>query len=114
MIRIKKPIKDIVYCNYYRAMFNTQYRDQTQPYFLRFEVINIKTGITFESLDEVYQYYNDNVLKIVNIKQLLFYSDIMGVQPDWIGKSAYNEKLIAYYGKERTKECWERWKRYDT
>lgn len=37
----------------------------------------------------------------------------MGVQPDWIGKSAYDGKLIAYYGKERTKECWERWKRYD-
>ena len=31
----------------------------------------------------------------------------------WIGKSAYDDKLIAYYGKERTKECWERWKRHD-
>lgn len=83
-------------------------------YFLRLEVIIIKQGTVFESLDEVYEYYNDEVLKIVNIKQLLFYSDICGVQPDWIGKSAYDEKLIAYYGKERTKECWERWKRYDT
>ena len=77
-------------------------------------MINIKQGTVFESLNEVYQYYNDEVLKIVNIKQLLFYSDICGVQPDWIGKSAYDGKLIAYYGKERTKECWERWKRYDT
>lgn len=77
-------------------------------------VIKIKKGIIFNSLDEVYQYYNDKVLKIVNIKQLLFYSDICGVQPDWIGKSVYDGKLIAYYGKERTKECWERWKRYDT
>ena len=31
-----------------------------------------------------------------------------------IGKSAFDGKLIAYYGKERTKECWERWKRCDT
>ena len=77
-------------------------------------MIYIKQGTVFESLNEVYQYYNDQVLKIVNIKQLLFYSDVCGVQPDWIGKSAYDGKLIAYYGKERTKECWERWKRHDT
>ena len=95
-------------------MAYTQFLYSLQPYFLRFEVIYIKQGAVFESLNEVYQYYNDDVLKIVNIKQLLFYSDIMGVQPDWIGKSTYDGKLIAYYGKERTKECWERWKRYDT
>ena len=82
--------------------------------FFTIEVINIKQRTVFDSLNEVYQYYNDEVLKIVNIKQLLFYSDICGVQPDWIGKSVYDGKLIAYYGKERTKECWERWKRYDT
>ena len=67
-------------------------------------MIYIKQGIIFDSLDEVYQYYNNEVLKIVNIKQLLFYSDICGVQPDWIGKSVYDGILIAYFGKERTKE----------
>jgi len=108
-----------VYCNYYRALTYTQYSCVgLKPYFLRLynrsEVINIKQGTVFDSLDEVYQYYNDNVLKIVNIKQLLFYSDICGVQPDWIGQSAYDKRLIAYYGKDRTKECWERWKQYDT
>ena len=77
------------------------------------EVVNIKQGIIFDSLDEVYQHYNNDVLKILNIKQIIFYGDAMGVQPDWIGKSVYDGKLIAYYGKERTKECWERWKRYD-
>lgn len=81
---------------------------------IKIEVGNIKEKISFDSLDEVYQYYNNEVLKIANIKQLLFYSDICKVQPDWIGKSVYDGKLIAYYGKERTKECWERWKRYDT
>lgn len=77
-------------------------------------MIKIKKGISFDSLDEVYQHYNNNVLKIVNIKQIIFYSDICRIQPDWIGKSIYDGKLIAYYGKERTKECWERWRRYDT
>lgn len=77
-------------------------------------MIEIKQGIIFDSLDEVYEHYNNDVLKLVNIKQLLFYSDICGIQPDWIGKSVYDGKLIAYYGKERTKKCWERWKRYDT
>ncbi|MCM1399919.1 MAG: hypothetical protein NC225_10625 [Clostridium sp.] len=77
-------------------------------------MVTIKKRISFDSLEEVYQYYNNQVLKIVNIKQLLFYSDICKVQPDWIGKSIYDGRLIAYYGKERTKECWERWKRYDT
>ena len=77
-------------------------------------MIFIKQGIIFDSLNEVYQHYNNEVFKIVNIKQILFYSDICGILPDWIGKSIYDGKLIAYYGKERTKECWERWKRYDT
>jgi len=62
-------------------------------------VIEIKHGIIFDSLDEVYEHYNNDVLKLVNIKQLLFYSDICGIQPDWIGKSVYDGKLIAYYGK---------------
>lgn len=80
---------------------------------LEFEVIDIREEVVFDSLDEVYDYYNDNVLKIVNIKQLLFYCDICRVQPDWIGKSVYDGKIVAYYGKDRTKECWERWKRYE-
>ena len=74
-------------------------------------MLKIRNGIAFDTLNEVYDYYNGEVLKIVNIKQLLFYCDICGVQPDWIGKSVYNDKLIAYYGKERTKECWEKWLR---
>lgn len=94
-------------------MADTQYRIHPQPYFLRIEVVDIKQGMIFDSLDDVYQHYNNEVLKIVNIKQLLFYSDICMVQPDWIGKSTFDGKLIAYYGKEKTKDCWERWKRYD-
>ena len=75
--------------------------------FFTIEVIKIKQGMIFDSLDEVYQYYNNDVLKIVNIKQIIFYSDICKIQPDWIGQSIYDGKLIAYYGKERTKECWD-------
>lgn len=77
-------------------------------------MIYIKQGTLFDSLDEVYQYYNNAVLKIVNIKQILFYCHICNVQPDWIGQSVYDGRLIAYYGRERTAKCWERWKRYDT
>lgn len=73
----------------------------------------IKQGVIFDSLNEVYDYYKNDVLKIVNIKQLLFYSDVCGVQPDWISQSIYDGKLIAYYGKCRTKECWDRWKKTD-
>ena len=37
-----------------------------------------------------------------------------GVQPDWLGKSIYDGKLIAYYGKERTKECWDKWRKSES
>ena len=73
----------------------------------------MKQGIIFDDLDEVYEHYNGEVVKLVNMKQILFFAHICCVQPDWIGQSVYDGKLIAYYGKERTKECWERWKRYD-
>ena len=63
-------------------------------------------------MDEVYQYYDD-VLKIVNIAQILFYAT-HNLQPDWIDKSIYDGKLVAYYGRERTSECWELWKHRDT
>ena len=80
-------------------------------FFTIFKVIIMRHGIFFDTLDEVYDYYNNEVLKIVNIKQIIFYSQICRIQPDWIGESIYNGKLIAYYGKPRTKDCWERWKR---
>lgn len=82
-------------------------------YARRIEVSVMKYGVIFDSLNEVYEYYNGNVVKIVNLAQLLFYSDICGIQPDWLGKSAYDGKLIGYYGKERTSDCWNRWKRYE-
>ena len=80
--------------------------------FFTIEVINIKQGVVFDSLDEVYKYYDD-VIKIVNLKQLLFYSDICRVQPDWLGRSIYDGRAIGYYGRERTKDCWQRWRRYE-
>lgn len=73
-------------------------------------MFKIKRGVTFDTLNEVYDYYSDNVIRIINIKQLLFYCTC-GVQPDWIDKSPYDNKLVAYYGKERTKEVWDRWLR---
>lgn len=74
-------------------------------------MLKIRQSIAFDTLDEVYDYYNNDVVKILNIQQIIAYSDFYAVQPDWIGKSPYDGKFIAYYGKERTKECWEKWKR---
>ena len=65
---------------------------------------------SFEDVKEVYG--EDNLIKLCNIKQIVQYAK-MKCQPVWIDEG-YDGKLIAYYGKERTKECWERWKRYDT
>lgn len=72
----------------------------------------IKDGIIFESLEDVYEYYHD-VVKIVNLKQYLFYASNCGIQADWVCKSPYDGRLVAYYGKERTNDCWERWKHYE-
>ena len=44
------------------------------------------------------------------LKQVIFYG-MNAVQPDWIDRSPYNNKLVAYYGKERTKEVWNKWLR---
>lgn len=74
-------------------------------------MLTIRESVAFDTLNEVYDYYNGEVLKILNIRQIKFYGDICAVQPDWIGESPYDGKLIAYYGKERTKECWEKWLR---
>ena len=71
---------------------------------------NITKTTNFSSLNDVYEFYKNKVIKIVNIKQILFYADKCNVQPDWIGSSQYNGNLIAYYGEKRTKECWERWR----
>ena len=57
--------------------------------------MKIRTGNIFESLDEVYDYYNGDIVKI---------------QADWVDRSPYDGKLIAYYGRIRTKDCWEKWK----
>lgn len=60
----------------------------------------------FNSLEEVYEYYNNRVVKVVNIKQILFYADVCNLQPDWIAKSIFNDRLVAYYGMERSKKAY--------
>ena len=72
--------------------------------------MKIRTGNIFESLDEVYDYYNGDIVKIVNLQQFLFYAGACGIQADWVDRSPYDGKLIAYYGRIRTKDCSEKWK----
>lgn len=68
----------------------------------------------FRSLEEVYECYGkENILKIVNIRQILFYAKCK-CQPKWIDESEYDNKLVAYYFKPETDICWKRWKEYDT
>lgn len=64
----------------------------------------------FKSLGDVYEYYDQRVVKLVNIKQILFYADSCNLQPDWISKSVFDNKLIAYYGMDRSKDAYEYWK----
>lgn len=81
------------------------------PFFtIQKEVLKIRESIAFDTLNEVYEYYDNNVVSLVNLKQIGFYG-LNAVQPDWVEPSPYNKKLVAYYGQERTKEVWERWKR---
>ena len=58
--------------------------------------MKIRTGNIFESLDEVYDYYNGDIVKIVNLQQFLFYAGACGIQADWVDRSPYDGKLIAY------------------
>ena len=44
--------------------------------------MKIRTGNIFESLDEVYDYYNGDIVKIVNLQQFLFYAGACGIQAD--------------------------------
>ena len=49
--------------------------------------MKIRTGNIFESLDEVYDYYNGDIVKIVNLQQFLFYAGACGIQADWVDRS---------------------------
>lgn len=57
----------------------------------------------------MYDFYKGKVVKIVDIKQFLFYADC-GVQPDWIVRSPLDGRIVTYYGISRTTDCWRRWK----
>ena len=73
----------------------------------------IKQGVIFENLDEVYDHYNGEVIKIVNIKQFRFYANICGLQPDWTASSPLDGRIVWYFGRSRTTSAWERWRRYE-
>ena len=67
-------------------------------------------GRPFKRLDDVWDYYNREVIKLVNIEQILYYCSECRCQPDWIDKSVQDGRLIAYYGKCRTYDAWARWR----
>lgn len=65
-----------------------------------------------KSLEDVKNVYGeDNIIKIVNIKQIILYAK-MQCQPVWIDEG-YSGKLVAYYVRSETDMAWEYWKRSD-
>lgn len=77
------------------------------PYFLQFSERKIII-LKYNCLEEVKNVYGENnLVKLVNLKQILVY--IKTIQPVFIDEG-YDHKLICYFVKSETKECWEKWK----
>lgn len=65
--------------------------------------------IRCKTLEDVKQVYGeDNLIKIVNIKQIVAYAK-MQCQPVWINEG-HNGKLVAYYVKSETDMAWNYWR----
>lgn len=79
------------------------------PIFLRSNsVLNEVDKIKFKTLKDVKEVYGeDNLVKIVNIKQILFYAK-NGLQPVFI-EEGYKGKLVAYFHKPSTMMLWKYW-----
>lgn len=61
-----------------------------------------------KTLEDVkYIYGADDLVKIVNIKQILFYTR-NGLQPVFV-EEGYNSKLVAWFCKSDTKDLWGKW-----
>lgn len=61
---------------------------------------------TFEDVKQVYG--EENLVKLVNIKQIVQYAK-MQCQPVWIDEG-FDEKLVAYYYGPETTLAWEYWR----
>lgn len=63
--------------------------------------------IKCKSLEDVKRVYGEgNLIKIVNIKQIVMYTHYC--QPVWIDEG-YEGKLVCYYLRNETDEAWRRW-----
>lgn len=61
---------------------------------------------TYEDVQKVYG--KENLIKIVNIKQITTYAKML-CQPVWIDEG-YDGKLVAVYFKPETNMAWEYWR----
>ena len=61
---------------------------------------------TFEDVKTVYG--EENLIKLVNIKQIVMYAK-MNCQPVWIDEG-FDGKLVAYYVRSETDMAWKYWK----
>lgn len=65
--------------------------------------------IKFASLDDVYKYYDNQIVKLLNMEQVKFYIK-NDVRPDYVEVSPYDGSIVFYFGKRNTTDVWERWK----
>lgn len=74
------------------------------PFFSRKGVI-----IIYKTLEDVKQIYKEeDLVKIVNLKQILFYSK-NGIQPVFIDEG-FSNKIVCYYVKDHTHDVFFKWK----
>lgn len=67
--------------------------------------MNVIKFKTFADVEEVYG--RENLVKIVNLKQILFYCK-NGLQPVFI-EEGYQGKLVAWFHKPSTSMVWKYW-----
>lgn len=60
----------------------------------------------FKDVEKIYG--EENLIKIVNLKQIVFYAK-MKCQPVWIDEGL-DGKLVAFYYAPETKMAWEYWR----
>lgn len=65
--------------------------------------------IKFNSLDAVYEYYDNQIVKILNMEQVKYYIK-HDVRPDYMEVSPYDSSIVFYFGKRNTTDVWEHWK----
>lgn len=65
----------------------------------------------FENLNEVYECYGEeNVIPVTNIKQIIYYTSVFHLQPEYIDESVRNKgQICCYFHKGKSKKPYMEW-----